>query len=162
MKRAVTFAIGVQVIILLLTMLPPLWVRATGTAVYLETEKMDPRDVIRGDYVVLGYKIGQGIANDDVGMWPALRRVVYVTVTTDRPARFVAVHDEPPTLQPGQACIVGRKRGWGGAVDFPQIAQFFVPEGQGYLIERLRGDDLFAKVATDRRCNAVLTGLEER
>jgi uncharacterized membrane-anchored protein len=49
-----------------------------------------------------------------------------------------------------------------GSVDFPQIAQYFVPEGQGREIESRRGENLLARVAVTGRCNAVLLGLEPR
>lgn len=152
-----------QTLILLLVMVPPMWVKATGTVVYLETEKMDPRSLFRGDYVILGYRLAQGILSEADQRSPEHRRKpVYVTVTTDRPARFVRYTFSPPDPEPGQACLVGRVRGWNGSVDFPQIAQFFVPEGTGRQIERARGENLLAKVATSSRCNAVLLGLEPR
>ena len=152
-----------QTLILLLVMVPPMWVKATGTVVHLETEKMDPRSLFRGDYVILGYRLAQSILSDADQRSPEHRRKpVYVTVTTDRPARFVRYGFSPPDLQPGQACLVGRVRGWNGSVDFPQIAQFFVPEGTGREIERARGENLLAKVATSTECNAVLLGLEPR
>jgi uncharacterized membrane-anchored protein len=47
-------------------------------------------------------------------------------------------------------------------VDFPQIAQYFVPEGSGQALERARGDNLLAKVAVSADCRAVLLGLEPR
>jgi uncharacterized membrane-anchored protein len=140
-------------------------VKATGSVVYLETEKMDPRDLFRGDYVILGYKAAQNILPPELAQDAYKKgRPVYVTVTTDRPARFAAVDLHRPDPQPGQACIVGRSRGVmsGGSVDFPQIAQYFVPEGQGREIESQRGENLLARVAVTGRCNAVLLGLEPR
>jgi uncharacterized membrane-anchored protein len=47
-------------------------------------------------------------------------------------------------------------------VDFPQIAQYFVPEGEGRVIEAQRGENLLARVSVSATCNAVLTGLEAR
>lgn len=163
MKAKIAIAVGIQLAIMAMVLIQPLWVRATGTVLYLETEKMDPRALFRGDYVILGYQIAQDILpkeadpNGDRRVGP-----VYVTVSTERPGRFVAVDFERPNPGADQACIVGRVRGWGGAVDFPQIAQFFVPEGTGRALEQARGDDLLAKVAVSPGCNAVLLGLEAR
>jgi len=164
MKKSLLIAIGIQVAIMILVLIPPLLVRTTGTEVYLETEKMDPRALFRGDYVILGYKVGQDILSDEMNreMDEKNLRAVYVTVTTDRPGKFVNVSLTRPELKEGQACIVGRARRWGSAVDFPQIAQYFVPEGEGKIIERMRGEDLLAKVRVTSKCNAVLVGLEER
>lgn len=167
MSKAMKMAVGVQFAILCLVLINPLLVRATGTIVYLETEKMDPRSLFRGDYVILGYQLAQGILTKEMATEAKQHgKPVYVTITTTRPAEFVSVSFDKPELAEGQACIVGRSRGvWlsrGYAVDFPQIAQFFVPEGEGRELEQARGDDLLAKVATSGGCNAVLIGLEMR
>ena len=157
---------------MLWVVLPPVVLARTGEVVYLETEKMDPRALFRGDYVILGYRQAQGIVPPAMANEAYNRgRSAYVTFTTERPAQFVAVGLEPPDLEPGQFCMVGRVRRWGWeggdtdnrrAVDFPQIAQYFVPEGEGRELERQRGDDLLARVAVSRSCNAVLLGLEPR
>ena len=163
MKARITIAVGIQLAIMVMVLIPPLYVRATGTIVYLETEKMDPRALFRGDHVILGYRIAQGILPKETAQDVARRsRPVYVTVTTERPGRFVAVGFDRPDPGRDQACLVGRIRGWGGSVDFPQIAQYFVPEGSGRALEQARGDDLLAKVAVSPGCNAVLLGLEAR
>ncbi len=162
MKRT-WVAVGVQVALMVLVFVPPLLVRATGATVYLETEKMDPQSLFRGHYVILGYTAAQGIVGEDLAR--ASKETggpVYVTVTTERPARFVAVDLDRPRPAAGEACIVGRVRGWGGAVDFPQIAQFFAPERQAHELEGLRGKDLLARVKTSSSCNAVLEALEPR
>jgi len=162
MSRRLIFAVGIQLLVMGLVLLPPLMVRATGTLVYLETEKMDPRALFRGDYVILGYTLAQGILPVERAREAARDATpVYVTMTTERPARFVAAGLEPPELLPGQACIVGRSRGQ-GSVDFPQIAQYFVSEGTGRAIERAREKDLLARVAASSGCKAVLLGLEPR
>jgi uncharacterized membrane-anchored protein len=161
--RRTWLAVAVQLVLMGLVFLPPLLVRATGDTVYLETEKMDPRSLFRGHYVILGYTVAQGIVSRDLAQ--ASRetgRPVYVTVTTDRPARFVAVGLERPRPAAGEACIMGRVRGWGSAVDFPQIAQYFAPRHEAHELEGLRGKNLLARVETSSSCNAVLEGLEPR
>lgn len=162
MKRT-WLGVVVQVALMVLVLVPPLVVRATGTTVLLETEKMDPRSLFRGHYVILGYQVAQGIVSDEmVAESKKTGKPVYVTVTTDRPGRFVAVGLEKPELEEGQACLTGRVRGWGGSVDFPQIAQYFAPKKEAQELERLRGDDLLARVVTTAGCDAVLAGLEPR
>ena len=162
MNRKTAIAVLVQLTIMILVLVPPLMVRATGSTVYLETEKMDPRALFRGDFVILGYKIAQGILDKEQVKSLPRSTPVYVTVTTERPGRFVAMGFDKPDLQEDQACLIGRIRGFGGAVDFPQIAQYFVPEGTGRALESARGDDLLAKVAVAGNCKAVLVGLEAR
>jgi uncharacterized membrane-anchored protein len=167
MSKSTKIAVGIQFAILCLVLVNPLLVRATGTVVYLETEKMDPRSLFRGDFVILGYQLAQDILTKEMAEEAQeFGKPVYVTITTTRPAEYVAISFDKPELADDQACIVGRSRGvWlarGNAVDFPQIAQFFVPEGTGRELEQARGDDLLAKVATSGGCNAVLLDLEMR
>lgn len=112
MSRKLMLAVGIQVLVMGLVLVQPLLVRATGTIVFLETEKMDPRSLFRGDYVILGYTLAQNILPADQASEAAGKFTpVYVTVSTERPASFVAVGFEPPQLKPDQACIVGRSRG---------------------------------------------------
>jgi len=156
-------AVGVHLVLMVMVLVPPLFVRATGTTVYLETEKMDPRSLFRGHFVILGYTEAQGILSAEMSQRSReTGKAVYVTVTTERPGRLVAVGLEPPELEDGQACLTGRARGWGDSVDFPQIAQYFAPRKEAQVFERLRGKDLLARIKTTSGCNAVLQGLEPR
>ena len=96
MSRTLMIAVGIQVLVMGLVLVEPLLVRATGTIVYMETEKMDPRSLFRGDYVILGYTLAQHILPTDRAREAAQKFTpVYVTVSTERPARFVAVGFEP-------------------------------------------------------------------
>lgn len=168
-------AIGVHVVLMLLVFIGPMIVMATGKTVYLETEKMDPRSLLRGHYAILGYQVAQNVLPISIGT--ASRETgkpVYVVVTTDRPAQFVNVTLSKPELKAGQACIVGRARGnqrWRRfgegeirmeSVDFPQIAQFFASKDDAKSLESARGDNLLAVVRANGKCNAVLKGLESR
>jgi len=176
MKRATIVAVIVQLIAMTWVVIPPIWLARTGTVTWLETEKMDPRALFRGDYVILGYKRAQEVVPAEMAQQAQREgRPVYVIFTTERPARFVDVSLRPPAPADGRVCIVGRVRifRWDRAadgsptqpayaVDFPQIAQYFVPEGEGHELERARGENLLARVAVNDRCDAVLLGLEER
>ena len=70
MRTRTAIAVAIHLTIRALVLAPPLWVRATGTAVYLETRKMDPRSLFRGHYVILGYALAQGIVDDGPGAAP--------------------------------------------------------------------------------------------
>ena len=97
MTRATQAAVGLHVLIMISVLVPPLVVRATGTTVYLETAPVDPRALFRGDYVILGYGIGQNAL--PAGEAEAAReagRPIYVTVTTDRPGRPRMPTGSPP------------------------------------------------------------------
>lgn len=169
-------AVAVHLAIIAIIPIQPLWVRATGTVVYLETEKMDPRSLFRGHYAILGYQVAQEVVSAEMAAASKeTGKPVYVSVSTERPGRFVAVSLDRPELRDGEACIVGRVRGWGSlgatgpegapeqqpqSVDFPQIAQYFASAEDAKRVESSRGDNLLAKVATSRSCNAQLVGLE--
>ncbi len=176
MNNRTIVAVVIQLIAMTWVVVPPVWLARNGTVAYLETEKMDPRALFRGDYVILGYRQAQDVVPAEMAQEARLAgNPVYVTFTTDRPARFVGVALEPPSLREGEVCVVGRVRifRWDldadgvptqpvYAADFPQIAQYFVAEGEGRALEEARGEDLLARVATSDSCNAVLLGLEPR
>ena len=165
MTTRIRVAVAVQAVLMLAGLISPLLVRATGTTAYLETRPVDPRAMFRGDYVILSYAIGEGILGaEDARQAGERGKPLYVTITTERPARFVKVDLERPELQEGEACLVGRVRRSEGqaTVEFPQVAQYFVAEGQGREIERQLGEGLWAVVRTSRRCSAVVVGLESR
>ncbi|MGB5694814.1 MAG: GDYXXLXY domain-containing protein [Polyangiales bacterium] len=170
--KATVIAVAVQLAIIAIIPVQPLWVRATGTTVYLETEKMDPRALFRGHYAILGYRVAQNIVPGEMARASKeTGKPVYVTVTTEHPGRFVAVSLQRPEPEQGRACIVGRIRRFGSrdgtslessvqSVDFPQIAQYFASEEEARRLEGALGDNLLGKVATSRGCNAQLVGLE--
>lgn len=165
MTTRIRIAVAAQVALMLVGLVSPLAVKTFGTTVYLETAPFDPRALFRGDYVTLGYTAGENILSDRLAA-RALEefRPVYVTLTNERPTRFVAASLERPELSEGQVCLTGQIRlaGTQRSVDFPQIAQYFVTEGAGHAIENQLGEGLLAEVRVDRRCNAVLLGLEPR
>lgn len=173
MNRKTIIAVAISLAAMLSVAIPPMITARTGTVVYLETQKMDPRALFRGDYVILGYLRAQNIVPSAMARQAADEaRPVYVTFTTERPGAFVGVSLERPQLEDGQVCIAGRVRRFrrqpddseteSYSVDFPQIAQYFVPEGEGHELEQQRGEDLLARVAVSRGCDAVLLGLEAR
>ena len=165
MTKKTMIAIAAQIALMLVGLVSPLAVKTTGATAYLETMPIDPRSLFRGDYVTLGYSVGNSILSEEVARESRQTgNPVYVTVTTDRPALFVDAGLEPPELETGQVCLKGRVRSFGDqrTVDFPQIAQYFVPEGEGRELERRVGENLLAEIKVSGRCNAVLVGLEPR
>jgi hypothetical protein len=175
--KATVIAVAVQLAIIVMIPIQPLWVRATGAAVFLETAKIDPQSVFRGHYAILDYQVARDIVPVEMAAdSKESGKPIYVTVTTERPGRFVAASLERPSLQDGEACLIGRVRGLtrvatspGGAnealpesVVFPQIAQYFASAEEAHRVETVRGINLLAKVATSPSCNAQLVGLEPR
>ncbi len=126
----------------------------TGTPVTLLTIPVDPRSIFRGDYVTLDYEIGMGLPID----WPSGRPVYVVIAPSGDSWKRVRLADAVPALAEGQACI----RGTAGfnRVEFPDIAQYFVPEGEGMELEQARNSHrLFVDVVLGGSCKGSITGL---
>ena len=166
MKRSLVIALALQVAILVMVLVPPFIVSLTGSRIYLETRRVDPRALFRGDYVILDYLIQDEVPYDTVSASYELGDPIYITVTTSRPAEFVYASLERPKVQHGQACLKARAennprfRGPDNtSVHFPQLSQLFVSEGEGKKLERDM-NSMVAEISTTSRCNAVVVGLE--
>ena len=164
MNKSLKIALVIQIVIMMSVFIPPLFTKATGVEVYLETERVDPRALVRGDYVALNYPITNKVPLEIARKAYNEGKMVYITVTLDRPAQYVSASLEKPELTEGQACLSARADeaiSWDNTVrvNFPQIAQFFVPEGTGKDIE-LDLNSMVAKAVTTKSCNAVLLSLD--
>jgi uncharacterized membrane-anchored protein len=122
----------------------------SGTEIRLRTVPVDPRDLFRGDYVVFAYEIGTVSATDD----RAFRRgeQIYVTLRPgpDGFAQVAGMSRDRPTAPVGASFIAGRvtsnscgRSNDGRAACGSQrlgvsygIESYFVPQGQGLVIER--------------------------
>jgi uncharacterized membrane-anchored protein len=130
-----------------------------GREVVLKTEPIDPRDLLRGDYVTLGYSISSFPATEIEG---DTRRQydesspVYVALTKGADGIWVKSRASVapiPDLMPDEVLIRGRalygftpKTSDNVRVDYG-IERFYVPEGEGTAIESERNE---------KRINAVI------
>lgn len=131
----------------------------TGTSVVLQTVPIDPRSLLQGDYVILGYKIDRvPVYLENVP--PGTR--VYVTLV-EGPEVWEAgsyLLDRPSsgTFITGTTGTLGSNR----RLDFG-IGNYFVPEGTGRVIEQaMRSQDPLAvkvRVAVDSNGNAKIQEL---
>ena len=125
-------------------------VLAFGERVLLETVPVDPRDILRGDYVNLGYKISRidteilrnslGEADEDFNYNRSSGREIFVTLQKDERG-IGTVKSVSATRPPGglylRGVITDRWSGIGYG-----IGVYYVPEGTGREIEdRIRGMD---------------------
>jgi uncharacterized membrane-anchored protein len=147
---AIAFMVGDRIMIL-----------RTGTEVKLRTRALDPRDPLRGDYVTLG----NDITSVDAGALkdtPSSGRssVVYVKIAPDAEGYYkpVSVHRDPVPLAAGEVLIRGRtangtdcgedRRAFCGSLTLDYgIEKFFVPQGEGRVIEAARNQGKVAIVA---------------
>jgi uncharacterized membrane-anchored protein len=84
---------------------------ARGPAVLLETRSVDPRDLLRGDYVILNYAISSIERSNIRGAVPADAHGKPVYVVLKQGALFhtlVYASFEKPALQTGEVLLKGR------------------------------------------------------
>ncbi len=124
-----------------------------GAEVRLATEPVDPRDLFRGDYVVLSYAVS--MVETPRGEPPKVGTPVFVRLKPGEGGRHVAagLSFALPTLGPGEVAIAGKVRGSHECIANPGrpappctpgarivrvaygIESYFVPEGEGRAIE---------------------------
>jgi uncharacterized membrane-anchored protein len=127
----------------------------SGQEVRLEVVPVDPRDLFRGDYVVLDYRIGTVDLSKDVMSSPFTRgQQVFVTLRSDgtNKAKAVAISAErpavsgsdivisgvvssPSTCQLNEAGVIDCKLGRRAVGVRYGLESYFVPEGEGKNIE---------------------------
>ncbi len=118
------------------------WARAGAVTIRLETAPVDPRELLRGDYVQLSYKISEIPLSAFAGERPGSEHTgfpVYVALAPRGAVHeAVAASLDPArlTLQPGQLRLVGtlawQVQGRGARVTYG-IERYYVPEGKGVL-----------------------------
>jgi GDYXXLXY protein len=130
-----------------------------GAEVTLQTRPVDPRDFLRGDYVVLSYDISElpaGALKDIT----ASGKDIYVKLApkADGVYEAVSVHADPVPVASGEVLIHGRLT-YGdhcGPLGHSYcerlsitygIEKFFVPEGEGRELESARNQGKVAIVA---------------
>jgi len=146
----------------------------SSRVVTLKVAPVDPRDIFRGDYVILSYSISRldprTLEGDDrftVG------EIVYVTLQQKTGLwDAIAVKRGRPLLQPGSIAMKGTVH----SADYPAenqaqswitvsygIESYFVPEGTGRAIEEERQKgDLSADIAVDPQGRAAIKALRRQ
>lgn len=144
-----------QLGLIALPLVERLRVHFLGQEVRLEVRPVDPRDLLRGDYVI----INLAITRLDAAL-PGLDRaikvgdLVYVELAADSAGVFqpVAVHAEPEAAKgPVIAGTAQSSRSAGATlqVDYG-IDAFFVPEGEGRAIETTAPERINLVISLDK------------
>lgn len=117
------------------------------TTVLLGTRPVDPRDLLRGDYVILNYEVSRlsrSLFAATENLERAAGREVYVTLEQRGETHVaVAASSERPTLAAGQFLLRGRLASMGGRRNATDIGvlygieRYYVPEGKGDLRGRI-------------------------
>jgi uncharacterized membrane-anchored protein len=162
--KAVLFGVAIllQCVLLVLMVADRMQILREGREVTLQTQPVDPRDLLRGDYVVLSYDISQLAAGALAGQPTAERNpIVFVKLAPNANGLYeaVSVHAEPVAVTAPEVLIRGRVAYSGGACgstgrtfcDKLQIKysleSYFVPEGEGKKLEQARNQQKLRVVA---------------
>lgn len=133
----------------------------TGREVLLKTIPVDPRDLLRGDYVILNYEIAQiphRFCKYDKN------QTVYVTLNVDE--QNIAHFGDISTKKPKTLFLKGRTEDC-RFVTFSSeneqcvsfgIESFFVKEGTGKYLEMLLQNGALVRVLIDKNGNAKVIG----
>jgi uncharacterized membrane-anchored protein len=159
--KAVLFGVAIllQCALLILMVADRTQILREGREVTLQTRPVDPRDLLRGDYVTLGYDITQLPAGALAGQPSAERNpVVFVKLAPDANGlyRAVSVHAAPVAVTAPEVLIRGRvlySCGSTGRIFCDRLTirygleSYFVPEGEGRKLEQARNQQKLRIVA---------------
>jgi uncharacterized membrane-anchored protein len=129
----------------------------SGEEITLRTVPVDPRDLFRGDYVVLRYDISNLNSTVTNGQNFTPGETVYVQLAAD--GNF-SVPVGISRQKPEGLFIKGTVQEpswWGNGVQVAYgIESYFVPENKGWILERNQGTALTVKARVDKNGNAVI------
>lgn len=117
-----------------------------GHTVVLKTAPVDPRDMFRGEYVILRYEIEEE-AYDEMSYYePEDGSSAYVLLYKDSRGvgQVSRVYDYDDRLNPSDVYIKGEVKN--GRVRFADLEQYYVPEGLGLKIEAMPRGSLYVEV----------------
>lgn len=138
----------------------------TGEKILLKTRPIDPRDLFRGDYIVLTYEISSLnidiLENKDLNV--SKGDTVYIGLKKEgKYWTSQNIHKNRPTGLSirGKIKNIREHISFGKILDIEYgIESFFVPEGEGRELERYRNSqNLDVEVSIDKFGNAVIKNL---
>jgi len=161
--RPLLFAIAalIQIALIVVMVYDRVGILRQGTEVTLQTRPVDPRDFLRGDYVVLSYDISNvpaGALKDTPVSGRGATVFVKLAPKGDGFYEAVSVHQEPAALTGSEVLIQGRviggahcgvtRRAFCEKLQISYgIERYFVPEGEGRELEKARNQGKVSIVA---------------
>ena len=142
---------GLQTVILGTIIQSRASILSDGAEVLLKTAPVDPRDFLRGDYVVLNYDISSVPVQTISGGIPAEpgERTLWVRLKKQQDGFWVVTESSFNALPPQPETVILRSLPFYSAglaagdsirVEYG-IERYYVPEGEGKPIEEARNDD---------------------
>lgn len=134
----------------------------SGREIILKTEPVDPRDLFRGDYVILNYEISRidssqaNFADFEVG------DSIYANLEQSGQDWNFSALSRSPAINPNLISLKGtvtRKDNNDIDIDYG-IESYFVPEGRGREIENtIREEEVKVKIAVDQNGQGIIKEL---
>lgn len=165
MKKFVYIIVSLWLVLICSFVVKQEFTLKTGREVLLKTVPVDPRDLLRGDYVILNYEVAQIPSYfRDYGE----NKTVYVMLRTDK--KNIAHFDGITDKQPKSLFLKGRTGKCQTIIPFYRsgrcvnfgIESYFVKEGTGRELERDLRNGALVKVAIDKNGNAKVKGFVQR
>jgi len=133
-----------------------------GREILLKTVPVDPRDLLRGDYVILNYEVAQVPKDFDYKNYSPIKNVLYAVLETDENnvASLKYMTTDKPKVGLFLAGKPSRCPGWfnnSRCVRFG-IESYFIKEKTGYEFENATRGNL-VKVVVDKNGKARVKGL---
>ncbi|MFH2027788.1 MAG: GDYXXLXY domain-containing protein [Nanoarchaeota archaeon] len=133
----------------------------TGDGILLKTQPIDPRDLFRGDYVILNYEISTldlRLLDIDPTEFNINQRVFIKLDDQDGYGNPIGIYEKTPsdglfmkgTIRNIQDSVITIEYG---------IESYFVPEGMGMTIESQSGRNLDVMVKIDKFGNSIINSL---
>ena len=153
-SRKFYLIIALQIVFLLSLIGTKIFTLQIGEQILLEVVPIDPRDIFRGEYARLNYKIST-VSLPEINKIRE-NQIVYVTLRKGEKYWEVAgTGTEKPVLKGSEVFIAGKKR-WGNRVEYG-IESYYVPEGKAVEIERVRQSaKVSVEVSVDRFGNSAI------
>ena len=138
----------------------------TGQTVLVRVQPVDPRDLFRGDYVILSYDFSrtssetiEGLSAKERGSWRKLEgRPVYVPLVPDSTGTHYRA-EKVTVVKPESGLFLKGQMERYGSLKFG-IESYFVQEGTGRVYEQaIRDRKLSAELAVSPSGQAALKGL---
>ena len=165
-KKILILILGVQSLLLLAVASWNEFSLRTGTVVLLEVQPVDPRDLLRGDYLVLNYKISEIPSSMlNLSASDATYNGAKVYVWLEKKGSYHVV--KKATLQKikpelGDLCLEGRlSQGRAGSHYFHinyGLESYFVPEGTGQPVGTLTAKVAITHSGTARIKEILING----
>lgn len=161
-RKVLVAGAALQLLVLAAMIFMKVAVLVGGVSVLLRVQPVDPRDLLRGDYVILGYAFSQASAQAIQGLdgqaGSQEGRTVYAVLEKEEDGVHWRASSLTVDRPPSGTFIQGRVGRW-GRIEYG-IESFFVQEGKGHDYEdAVRSRHLSARVVVSPNGKAVVKEL---